>query len=379
MLGPVVEGKDGPALPNGRRRGSVGGSTVKQVCDKKFDEVAESIFQFDRRELWDESFATNTSGGVKNEARIALHGARILDKACGTTGTKTFYAAPVANPEIPCAFRLPDVVYVQDLTTAPGYKAGQPTVAYWYGQVKCRTSKMGDREWTDHDKERCIKAGTAQTLRCRCKAPFYRFDQLFWEMMGECSANLLITGNDIKTELLWVWWSDHPLWWRENRPTFIEFYDRYLKWYWELDRSEQATREIRRLVAKFNEETLEAARLALQTRESKWFNKSRRGWIDIDVLLTEWRPQRDEDIETSRRWSAMRKRVAHRARRLSPAIRRIALMAGLKKGTEQMYIIVARLIGRNLSAQSVAGPAVGGKRKTPPPGGERESAVKRTA
>lgn len=261
---------------------------------------------------------------MKNEADTALDGVRVFDRAYDTKDSEAYYAAPVANKEMPWAFRSPDIVIVQ---RRPG-----GIIHECYAQVKYKTSKEGDRKWTDHE-PKCIRAHTQETLECRCRAPWYRFDQLFWEMMGECEENPLITGNDRKTEILWCRWSDHPHWWRQNRPTVVEFYDRYLKWYWEGDRSPEATREIRRLVAEFNAETLKAAVDAMRTRDSNLFAKSRRGWIDIDALLEEWKPPKGEDgedlMETCRRWSRMRARTAERSQKLSPALCQIARAAGL--------------------------------------------------
>lgn len=307
-LGPVTLDTVSPPLPNARRKGSIGGSTIQLVCDEKtHEDAARRIFQFDNQQ-WNRLFVFYTTLGVKNEAPSALHGQELIDDDEGSH-SEILYAAPAADDELPFAYVCPDVIL---------RRPGKHDVT---AQIKFKAAKAGCSDWTYH-RVSCIRKKQHQTHACECPPPSFHVDQLFWEAkVSKVMANYLIASSKLdgkgKTEFLPIRQTHYLPWWRDRRPHVVLFYDRYLRWYWEGDRSPEATYYIRELVRTHNEATqmaaVEAAMTADLDERAELLAKAKRAMIDIDALLRS-RPESDADMEKCRKWTRMRRRTAEHAK-----------------------------------------------------------------
>jgi len=311
------------------------------------------IFQFDGQQ-WNLLFVFYTSRGVKNEAASALDGRRLIDLDAGSQ-SEILYAAPAADEELPFAYVCPDVIL---------RRPGKSDVT---AQVKYKASKEGDEKWTYHAPSCKEKQ---QTHQCLCPPPWFHIDQLFWEAkVSKVAANYLIASSKCdgkgKTEFLPIKQTHYLPWWRERRASVVKFYDQCLKWYWEGDRSAEATHMIRRIVADHNEETQMAAVDAQMTpdlEERKMLlAKSKRPVIDIEELL-KMRPESDADMEKCRKWTRMRQRVSAAAVKARPVVTILGAMIG--SGSELLIEEFGLLwMTVKQQRQEPMEVAVGGKRK----------------
>lgn len=286
------------------------------MCQQKYDEAAKRIFQLDSMQ-WKRLFVKYTSAGVKNEATIALAGKARIDKDA-RSDSEILYAAPAADPELPWAYVCPDVII---------RRQGKSD---FYCQIKYK-AKSEELKNPPSIHRFCP---APNTHACKCPvAPWY-IDQLFWE--GKVTGghtNYLIAGTLKHTEFIPLKPIDHPTWWRERRPFAVQFYDRFLRWYWEGDRSDDAVRHMRRVVKEHNAETEVSEALADFTDDAEeradLLGRAKRPIIDVDVLLQS-RPESDDDMRTCRKWTMMRRDVADQAGQLKSVIQTIAGMTGLR-------------------------------------------------
>ncbi len=374
-LGKVTSASFSPALPSARRLGSIGGSSVKLVLSGVFDAAAVSIFQFDDATKWNEKMAFHTKRGQQYEAGVALACADSVKRSAGIRWELS-YAAPTAHREMPFAFVCPDCV------------VSEAGVVDRYAQVKFMSSESINRPelaksyWTFHRRS----CAGRYTLNCQCLAPNEYRDQLLWEMFVTGRDNYLFAGSRnhdtngawvFKTEVLPLRTHGVMEWYRSvARPQIVNFYDRYLRWYWEGARDEKATREISRVVTEYNDDTEWAAVEALDSKateaeRTQLLAKSKRPFITLESLLS-MKPQNVNDVLLCMHWTKMRERVSKQADSARRILREVASFAGLRAhedATEAAALAFGKCwiatVVKSPENANITGKSCGKRRRTP--------------